>query len=68
MQYILRAYNVDSESKPISELHGKLFHARASYGRIQIAVLYHPAAAIYNQSLKTTLKNDFQILRAASKG
>ena len=48
--------------EPISVAHGKVFEAQASYGPITIIPLYHPAAAIYDQSLKTTLMIDFKIL------
>ena len=46
----------------ISALHGKSFNATASYGAVTIVVLYHPAAAIYNQHLKETLLEDFKFL------
>ena len=61
MGYILSKFGLNSENKTISELHGKLFEAETTYGPISIAVLYHPAAAIYNQHLKDTLKEDFKV-------
>jgi DNA polymerase len=61
MGYILNKFNVPLTSS-ISVLHGKAFDTKASYGPIKIAVLYHPAAAIYNQHLKTTLAEDFRML------
>ena len=30
---------------PISQMHGKVFEAKASYGDIKIVPLYHPAVA-----------------------
>ena len=62
MGYILDKFGLAAENKGISALHGKSFAATASYGTISIVVFYHPAAAIYNQSLKDTLKEDFKIL------
>ena len=63
MQYIMKKFGLETEIKPISELHGKVMNAKTSYGNIKIAILYHPAAAIYNQHLKETLKKDFRILK-----
>jgi uracil-DNA glycosylase len=63
MDYIMRKFNLDLELEAISKAHGKLFEAKANYGPIKIAVLYHPAAAIYNQQLKETLMKDFEVLK-----
>jgi len=63
MDYIMKKFGLDFDIEPISVAHGKAYEAKASYGPIKIAVLYHPAAAIYNQHLKETLKKDFQVLR-----
>ena len=62
MDYIMRRFGLSFDIEPISRAHGKLYEATASYGPIKIAPQYHPAAAIYNQSLKDTLKKDFQAL------
>jgi uracil-DNA glycosylase len=63
MDYIMRKFGLEFELEPISRAHGKSYEAKASYGSIHIVPLYHPAAAIYNQALKNTLKADFQILK-----
>jgi DNA polymerase len=62
MEYIMNVFGLSANLDAISKLHGKVFEARAPYGTIHIIPLYHPAAAIYNQHLKETLKKDFQIL------
>ncbi len=62
MFYILTKYGQSTENIVISKLHGKALNVDASYGPVSILVLYHPAAAIYNQSLKATLFEDFAIL------
>ena len=62
MGYILSKFGLEAENKGIGALHGKSFEATTSYGPISIVVLYHPAAAIYNQKLKDTLKEDFSVL------
>ncbi|MES2060127.1 MAG: uracil-DNA glycosylase [Patescibacteria group bacterium] len=63
MQYIMEKFKLVSSLEPISKAHGKNYKAEASYGKIRIVPLYHPAAAIYNQHLKETLKKDFEILK-----
>jgi uracil-DNA glycosylase family 4 len=63
MGYILTKFGLGSENIGISKLHGKTFNAKATYGPITILVLYHPAAAIYNQSLKDVLRTDFAVLQ-----
>lgn len=64
MDYVMRKFGLEFEIEPISKAHGKCFDAEASYGRIKIVPLYHPAAAIYNQQLKGTLRVDFQAVKA----
>jgi len=49
------------EDKKISETHGKLFSLTSpKTGRsLNIVPLYHPAAALYNGSMREVLKKDF---------
>lgn len=61
--YLMEKFKLFSSIEPISEMHGKAYDAEASYGKIHIVPLYHPAAAIYNQHLKDTLKKDFEVLK-----
>lgn len=63
MGYIMRKFDLEFELEPISAAHGKLYKTAASYGPIHIAPQYHPAAAIYNQQLKSVLEQDFSVLR-----
>ena len=63
MTYIMQKMGLADVLRPISTMHGKAMTGTASYGPITIVALYHPAAAIYNQHLKDTLKEDFQILK-----
>lgn len=66
MVYILEKFNLFPDRTgnlgTISQLHGRMFEAEASYGQVTIVPLYHPAAAIYNQALKETLLSDFKVL------
>lgn len=63
MDYVMRKFGLENQLKPISQMHGKIFKAEVSYGPVKIIPLYHPAAAIYNQELKTTFKKDSEILK-----
>ncbi|PIR86252.1 uracil-DNA glycosylase [Candidatus Kaiserbacteria bacterium CG10_big_fil_rev_8_21_14_0_10_43_70] len=63
MDYIMRKFDLSFEIEPISTAHGKKYEAETNYGKVMIVPLYHPAAAIYNQSLKETLREDFKILK-----
>jgi uracil-DNA glycosylase len=63
MDYIMRKFGLDFELQPIGKAHGKMFDAKASYGPIKIAVLYHPAVAIYDNKKIPELKKDFEILK-----
>lgn len=62
MEYIMRKFGLEDVLAPISKLHGKVLHGKAPYGEIKIAILYHPAAAIYNQQLKEVIRQDFSVL------
>ncbi len=63
MDYIMNLLGLGSQLKSISNMHGKEFVAEASYGKVTIVPLYHPAVALYNGSNKETLLKDFQILK-----
>jgi uracil-DNA glycosylase len=63
MGYIMKKFDLSFEIEPISSAHGKKYEADTSYRKIMIVPLYHPAAAIYNQSLQEILKEDFQVLK-----
>jgi uracil-DNA glycosylase len=63
MAYMMKHFDLDQELEVISKIHGKTFIAQASYGPITIVALYHPAAALYNGGMRSTLKKDFMILK-----
>jgi uracil-DNA glycosylase len=64
MQYIMKRYGLEWELGSIGDLHGKVFETEMPWGdKVKIVPLYHPAAAIYNQSLKATLIEDFEVLK-----
>lgn len=64
MQYVMHRYGLEWELGPISKIHGKIFETKLGDDKLSVIPLYHPAAAIYNQSLLKTLKDDFAVLKA----
>lgn len=63
MAYIMQKFQLLWELKPISQIHGKVFDAKASYGDIKIITLYHPAVALYQNSLKQKMIEDFKTIK-----
>lgn len=63
MAFIMKLYGLEEKLQPISRLHGQGFPAKASWGKIKIIPLYHPAVAVYNPKMLPILKKDFQVLR-----
>ncbi|MBX4181508.1 uracil-DNA glycosylase [Candidatus Parcubacteria bacterium] len=62
MQYVMTRYGLDFEVEGISRIHGQVFDTTIEGESVKVVPLYHPAAAIYNQHLLDTLKEDFKIL------
>lgn len=63
MHYVMEKYGLGKEIEAISRMHGRTFPARVSYGTIYIICQYHPAAAIYQGSIKEILFEDFKIIK-----
>lgn len=63
MKFILEKFSMPEKDMSISQLHGKDLDTEASYGKIKIIPLYHPAVALYKNSSKKELEKDFQILK-----
>jgi len=64
MAYIMERYGLKEQLAPIGALHGKVFLATTPGGySFTLIPLYHPAAAIYNQSQKGVLFEDFKKIR-----
>ncbi len=63
MQYVMSRYGLDLQLDSISKIHGKVFETEIEGEKVKIVPLYHPAAAIYNQHLLDTLKEDFKTLQ-----
>ena len=62
MEFILRQFGSVQAGLRISQLHGTVIKVRTAYGGASVVPLFHPAAALYNASQRTTLEQDFQVL------
>lgn len=67
MKYIMEKFDLLQELKSISQIHGKFFDAKASYGSITIITLYHPAVALYQNNLKQQMFEDVKIIKTLMK-
>ena len=63
MEFILKRFRAFQASQRISQLHGKVIRVQTAYGQASVLPLFHPAAALYNPNQRTTLEDDFQVLR-----
>jgi uracil-DNA glycosylase family 4 len=63
MEFILKRFLMAEAGQKIGDLHGKVLEAQASYGKVLVIPLYHPAATFYNRDLEDTLGEDFQALK-----
>lgn len=61
--FILEYFDLPQQDQRIGDLHGRVLQAEASYGKVAIVPLYHPAAAFYNPDLKETMQEDFRVLK-----
>ncbi|QQG46656.1 MAG: uracil-DNA glycosylase [Candidatus Niyogibacteria bacterium] len=62
MCYILEKFGVNN-SETISKIHGKIFDANTSYGKVKIMPMYHPAASLYHPDTRKLLEADFKKLK-----
>ena len=63
MEFILRRFGAFQSNQKISQLHGQVIKVRTAYGRASVVPLFHPAAALYNANQRTTLEEDFKVLK-----
>lgn len=63
MEYLFDRYGVDIKKQTISQLHGSVHVGKVGERDIKIVALYHPSASIYNQKLKSVIKEDFKVLK-----
>lgn len=63
MSYVMEKFGLLGELKTISQMHGKKFAVKTSYKDIKIIILYHPAVAIYQNTLREQMFKDFEIIK-----
>ena len=63
LSFVLKQLGLPTEGQTISRLHGQSLTAEASYGRVTVVPLYHPAVALYKPEQLATLQHDFQRLK-----
>lgn len=66
MEFILEHFDSKIKIETISQMHGKVFNIKTSWGETKIVPLYHPAVAVYNRMRLDELKKDFKKLTAIS--
>ena len=59
--FIFERYGLEYDK--ISKIHGKMFKVNTLFGELKIIPMYHPAVATYNPNEKSTLLEDFAILK-----
>jgi DNA polymerase len=67
MEFLFDFFQMPEKGQKISKLHGSRLEAQASYGKVVVVPLYHPAVALYTTEQRETLTADFQILRQAAE-
>jgi len=63
MAYVMEKFGLQKELKSISQIHGKIFEVKIPLNSVKIIPLYHPAATLYQNSLKKDLSEDFKIIK-----
>lgn len=63
MAYIMQKLKLLWEMAPITQIHGKVFEGKTSYGDVKFIPMYHPAAALYRNNLKEGMFQDFKVLK-----
>jgi DNA polymerase len=65
MECIMKTFGLEEQIEVISNMHGKVFTIKTSWGKVRFVPLYHPAVAVYNRKRLDELKKDFEILRVS---
>ncbi|MCL4437544.1 uracil-DNA glycosylase [Patescibacteria group bacterium] len=67
MKYLMEKFGLSDKIDLISRLHGQAFEVNTPYGKINIFISYHPAAALYDGSAREVLLKDFKNLESLIK-
>jgi DNA polymerase len=61
-EYIMKKFDLGDQIETIGKMRGKIFETEASYGKLKVIPLLHPAVALYNSFSRDDLKQDFKSL------
>lgn len=61
MRFIFEKFSLPLKS--ISLIHGQVFETEASFGKIKVIPLFHPAVALYRREAEKEMFKDIQILK-----
>lgn len=67
MEYIMNRFGLGEQVTRISDMHGHTFTAKRPWGTVEIVPLYHPAVALYRNSMKETMLEDFKVILKTSE-
>lgn len=65
--YIMKKFGLGMKVQGITKIHGNIFIADTSYGKIKLMPLFHPAVVTYDMNKKTILAKDFANLKNIPK-
>lgn len=68
MKYLFTKGGVANELQPIGAMHGQIYNGEFNWGEAILLPLYHPAAALYNGSMKQVLFDDFKKVKEITRG
>lgn len=63
MKYLMKKFGLSSGAESISKIHGTVYEAETSFGKIKFMPTFHPATVLYNPETRKDLGDDFQILK-----
>ena len=62
MKYLMEKFGISKGAESISRIHGNLYEAETTYGKIKFMPSYHPATVLYNPESRKYLEADFQTI------
>ena len=62
MKYLMEKFGISKGAESISKIHGNLYEAETTYGKIKFMPSYHPATVLYNPESRKYLEADFQTI------
>ncbi len=64
VRFIMEKFGLEKMIQGISKIHGQMYNGKnEEVGEVKIVPMYHPAVATYNANMKSTLMEDFKVLK-----